>query len=74
MWLCAVTLAAQDLCVVVTVSVHVSAVRKFHTSIFRNRGHCATSRKVAGSIPGGVGIFHWHNSSGSIMVLGVDSA
>ena len=45
--------------------------RQFHTSIFRNRGHCATSRKVAGSVPGGViGIFHWHNSSGSIMALG----
>jgi hypothetical protein len=27
--------------------------------------HCATSRKVAGSIPVGViDIFHWHNSSG----------
>ena len=21
---------------------------------------CATNRKVAGSIPAGVGIFHWH--------------
>ena len=28
--------------------------------------HCATSRKVAGSIPDGViGVFHWHNPSGS---------
>jgi len=28
-------------------------------------GHCVTSRKVAGSIPGGVTeIFHWHNPSG----------
>jgi hypothetical protein len=27
--------------------------------------HCATSRKVAGSIPYGlIGIFHWHNPSG----------
>jgi len=27
--------------------------------------HCATSRKVAGSVPIGVlGIFHWHNLSG----------
>ena len=27
--------------------------------------HCATSRKVAGSIPDGViGNFHWHNPSG----------
>jgi hypothetical protein len=27
--------------------------------------HCATSRKVAGSILDGVtGIFHWHNPSG----------
>jgi hypothetical protein len=32
--------------------------------------HCATSRKVAGSIPDGViGIFHWHNSSGRTMAL-----
>ena len=31
--------------------------------------HCATSRKVAGSIPDGVnGIFHWHNPSGRTMV------
>ena len=33
--------------------------------------HCATSRKVAGSIPDGDnGIFHWHNPSGRIMALG----
>ena len=32
--------------------------------------HCATSRKVAGSIPDGViGIFRWHNPSGRNMVL-----
>ena len=32
--------------------------------------HCATSRKVAGSIPDGViGIFHWHNPSGRSMAL-----
>ena len=32
----------------------------------------ATSRKVAGSIPNGViGIFHWHNSSGRTMALGL---
>ena len=32
--------------------------------------HCATSRKVAGSIPDGViGIFHWHNPSGRTTVL-----
>jgi len=32
--------------------------------------HCATSRKVAGSIPDGViGIFHWHNPSGRTMTL-----
>jgi hypothetical protein len=30
--------------------------------------HCATSQKVAGSIPKGViGIFHWHNPSGHTM-------
>ena len=33
--------------------------------------HCATSRKVAGSIPDGViGIFHWHNPSGRTRALG----
>jgi hypothetical protein len=33
--------------------------------------HCATNRKVAGSISDGVsGIFHWHNSSGRTMALG----
>jgi len=34
--------------------------------------HCATSRKVADSIPHGVtGIFHWHNLSGRTMALGL---
>ena len=33
--------------------------------------HCATSRKVAGSITEGVtGIFHWHYPSGRVMDLG----
>ena len=33
--------------------------------------HCATSRKVASSIPDGViGIFHRHNPSGRNMALG----
>ena len=33
--------------------------------------HCATSRKVAGSIPDDViTIFHWHNPSGLTMALG----
>jgi hypothetical protein len=33
--------------------------------------HCATSRKVAGSIPDGViGIILWHNPSGRTMALG----
>ena len=32
--------------------------------------HCATSRKVVGSIPNCVtGIFHWHNPSGRTMAL-----
>jgi len=32
--------------------------------------HCATSRKVAGSIPDGViAMFHWHNISGCNMAL-----
>ena len=34
--------------------------------------HCATSRKVAGSIPDGViWIFYWHNPSGRTMTLGL---
>ena len=34
--------------------------------------HCATSWKVAGSIPDGViGIFHWHNPSYRTIVLGL---
>jgi hypothetical protein len=32
--------------------------------------HCSTSRKVAGSIHDGVGIFHWHNPFGCTMALG----
>jgi hypothetical protein len=33
--------------------------------------HCATSLKVAGSIPdGAIGIFHWHKPSGRTMALG----
>jgi len=34
--------------------------------------HCATNRKVAGSIPDGViRIIHWHNPSGRTMALGL---
>ena len=34
--------------------------------------HCVTSRKVASSIPDGViGIFHWHNSSGRTVAVGL---
>jgi len=34
--------------------------------------HCATSRKVAGSIPDGViKIFYWHNPSYRTMALGL---
>ena len=37
---------------------------------FKMLRHCATSRKVAGSIPDGVfGIFHWHNPSGRTMAV-----
>jgi hypothetical protein len=52
----------------------------FHASTVDIRGtrccvwlrHCATSRKVASSIPKGViGIFHWHNPSGCTMALGL---
>jgi hypothetical protein len=34
--------------------------------------HCATSQKVAGSIPDGVfGIFYWHNPFGRTLALGL---
>jgi hypothetical protein len=34
--------------------------------------HCATSQKVAGSIPDDIiGIFHWHNPCGRTMALGL---
>jgi hypothetical protein len=34
--------------------------------------HCATNRKIAGSIPYGVtGTFNWHNPSGRTMALEV---
>jgi hypothetical protein len=51
-------------------------ISKYSTSLgtlWRNwLRHCATSRKVAGSIPDGVtGIFHWHNPSGLTMALGL---
>jgi hypothetical protein len=54
-------------------------VRWFVTTLKRKRGtrwriwlrHCATCRKIAGSIPDGVtGIFQWLNPSGRIVVLG----
>jgi hypothetical protein len=47
-----------------------------HTQKGRTRwhswlSHCATNRKIAGSIPDGVtGIFQWLNPSGRIVALG----
>jgi len=39
--------------------------------IYTTMRHCATNRKVTGSIPSGVtGFFHWHNPSGRTMALG----
>jgi len=45
---------------------------KHYKSIWRSwPRHCATSRKVAGSIPDYViEIFHWHNPSGRTVALG----
>ena len=44
---------------------------QFHIRWRRWLRHCATSRKVADSIPKGViGVFHWHNPSGLTMALG----
>jgi len=41
------------------------------SNMYEFQCHCATSRKVAGLIPGGVtGFFHWHNPSGRTMALG----
>ena len=52
-----------------TVGVEPAGTRCWWRSWLR---HCATSRKVAGSIPYGViGIFHWHNPSGRTMALGL---
>jgi len=44
-----------------------------HKMQWRSRlRHCATCRKVTGSIPNGfTGIFHWHNPSGRTMALGL---
>ena len=53
---------------------------KLRTSVNFNGGtrwrswsrHCATNRKVAGSIPDGlIGIYHLHNPSGRTMALGL---
>ena len=33
--------------------------------------HCATNRKVTGSIPYVIGIFHWHSPSGRTVALGL---
>jgi hypothetical protein len=42
---------------------------------WNSRGHCATIRKVAGSIPDDViGIFHWYKTFQSHYGPGVDSA
>jgi hypothetical protein len=40
-------------------------------ALYLHEWHCATRRKVAGSIPDGViGIFHWQNPIGRTMALG----
>ena len=45
--------------------------RKLYSDIRITGRHCATSWKVAGSIPdGATGIFHWHNPSGRTTALG----
>ena len=43
-----------------------------YSTLLRWLRHCATSRKVAGSIPDGVTgfFFQWHNPSGRTMALG----
>jgi hypothetical protein len=50
---------------------HVHDTNTLHSLYSTRVRHCATSRKVAGSIPDSVtGIFHWHNPSGRTMALG----
>jgi hypothetical protein len=62
---------------VITRGVKRSKRLAYHTAIWGTRWRswlrqCATSRKVAGSIPEGVtGIFHWHIPSGRTMALGL---
>ena len=47
------------------------SVRHVNKTEYFGFRHCATSRKVAGSIPDGVtGIFQWLNPSGRIVALG----
>jgi hypothetical protein len=49
---------------------HISGARYWWCSWLR---HCATNRKVAGSIPGGViRIFNWNNPSVLTMVMGLN--
>jgi len=44
----------------------------YHLLLYLSLRHCATSRKVAASISDGViGIFHYHNLSGSTTALGL---
>jgi hypothetical protein len=51
---------------------YADSTNSFWNSISASHIHCATSRKVAGSIPDSVfGIFHWHNPSGRTMALGL---
>jgi hypothetical protein len=55
-----------------TIKLHVQVFLGARSSAVR---HCATSRKVAGSIPDGViGIFYCHNPSGRTMPLGLPQA
>ena len=49
-----------------------TTIRQRGTRWHSRLNHCATSRKVAGSIPYVViGIFHYHNLSGCTMALGL---
>jgi hypothetical protein len=55
-------------CRTIQIKVHESIIKNYCKSSWLR--HCATSWKVAGSIPDGViGIFHLHNPSGRTMAL-----
>jgi hypothetical protein len=59
-----VELYCREICLLLFIINQVGHRQRYKLLCTLSLGHCATSRKVAGSIPDGViGIFHWHNPS-----------